>query len=468
MDRQNQVPSSSPDPRRRLPSVSSVLEHPAIRKLAGLWPHDTVVDAIQQTLDTLRNAARHSTIPDLETIAGDILAIFDQVETQRIRPVINATGILLHTNLGRSVLPREAVTAVSGAWRCVNLELDLETGERGRRHFSCEQLFCKITGAEAAVIVNNNAGATLLILAALCAGKDVLISRGQLVEIGGSYRLPDCIHQSGAHLVEVGTTNKTRLRDYADALSDNTGAILRVTPSNYRIVGFTEMPSIQELARLKRADVLLLDDLGCGALVDLAAYGLPAEPTIQESLRAGADLCCCSADKLIGGPQAGIIAGRKDLVDRVRAHPLFRMLRVGKLTDLALEQTLRLFLQPENLPERHPLYRMLSTSLETLEQRAEKLCQALQTATPDSQIDVVESESAMGGGALPGIPIPSRAVRLYPARMSASEFSRHLRRQEIPVIARIHNDAVWFDMRSLLEEDDAVIGETVRRIYENR
>ena len=336
---------------------------------------------------------------------------------------------------------------------------------RGKRNFTSEQLLCRLTGTEAAMIVNNNAAATYLILAALCAGKEVIVSRGQLIEIGGSFRLPDCVTQSGAQLVEVGTTNKTHLRDYAQALSENTGAVLRVNPSNYRIVGFTKEVTTRELVELKqKQDVLIIDDLGCGALIDLRNFGLPHEPTVQESVAAGADLVCFSGDKLIGGPQSGIIVGKKALIQRIKKHPLTRMLRVDKMTDLVLEYTLRLFLDPETLTQTNPTIAMLALSQEELRRRAQTLAQQISTANTKLKIAVIETESAMGGGALPGTPIPSCGLAVTHPKLTADALSALLRRHEPPVIARIEEERVLIDMRTLLDGEDVLVCEALLEI----
>jgi L-seryl-tRNA(Ser) seleniumtransferase len=338
---------------------------------------------------------------------------------------------------------------------CCNLQIDLETGLRGKRSHAVEKLLCRLTGAEAAVVVNNNAAATFLILAALCPGKEVIVSRGQLIEIGGSFRLPDCIHQSGAVLVEVGTTNKTHLRDYEAAVTANTAAVMRVNPSNYRVVGFSKSVPIRDLVGLRtKYPLLIMDDLGCGALIDLERFGLPHEPTVQESIAAGTDVACFSGDKLIGGPQAGIIVGRSDPIERIRKHPLTRMLRVGKLTDMALEYTLRLFLEPERLLDTHPTLQMLTHSPESLKRRAQRLKRRIDKDTNSIKSAVVPVDSAAGGGALPDVAIKSFAVAVNVTGMSSVDLIRGLRCGNPAVIARIHEDSVLIDMRTLLTGDE--------------
>lgn len=454
------------DPRRALPSVAVLLELDAVQTLIRRFSRPVVTEAIREVLETHRkNEKPDVAMPDTAMLVRGIEARILLEEKERLRPVVNATGIILHTGLGRAVLPPRAVEALAGLDRCCNLQIDLETGLRGKRNYMTERLLCRLTGAEAAMLVTNNAAATLLILTAFCKGKEAVVSRGQLIEIGGSFRLPDCVHQSGAILREVGTTNKTHLRDYEAALSSETGVLLRVNPSNYRIIGFEQSVPIGDLVALRNKDPyrvlypdpIVVDDLGCGALVDLSQYGLPKEPTVRESIVAGADLVCFSGDKLIGGPQAGIIVGRKDLVQTLKKHPLSRMLRVGKLTDLALEQTLRLFLEPETLLENHPTLRMLATPAAVLRKKALRLKRQLRKSAPGFEVEVVESESATGGGSLPGVPIPSFALAVRSAALPPDRILSLLRANEPPVIARIVEDRVLLDMRTLLEGEERVV-----------
>lgn len=453
----------APDARRGLPSVSALLETEASRELIARHSRPVVVETIRRTLAELRRA---KTAADSAATLARVADTLESADRQRLRPVVNATGIILHTGLGRAVLPQPAVDALAGLNRCCNLQIDLETGLRGKRDHAVEQLLCRLTGAEAAVVVNNNAAATLLILRALCKDKEVIVSRGQLIEIGGSYRLPDCVHESGATLVEVGTTNKTHLRDYERAIGKDTAAVLRVNPSNYRVVGFAQQVAIGELAGLKRKHrrVLVIDDLGCGALVDTTAYGLPHEPTVQESVKAGADLVCFSGDKMIGGPQAGIIVGRADLVRRIRKHPLTRMLRADKLLTMALENTLRLFLTPESLPAVNPTFRMLTIPVGQLEARATNLRDRLAGRTGHIGLRVVADRSEVGGGSLPCTDLPTFALALSSPRMNADALALRLRRHEPPVVARIRSREVLLDMRTLMDGDDAFVEAALTRI----
>ena len=451
--------SDSPDARRNLPSMTALLATSVITDLLARHPRERVVAALRAALEAGRTSvASGGVMPTTEAIAKDAASTLSARDHERLRPVINATGIILHTGLGRAVLPRAAVAALGELDRCCNLQIDLATGKRGKRNYETEQLLCELTGTEAAMVVNNNAAATLLMLAALCADREVVVSRGQLIEIGGSYRLPDCVHQSGARLVEVGTTNKTHLRDYAEAITENTGALMRVNPSNYRIVGFSAEVSVAELASLKATHpVLVIDDLGCGALIGLERFGLEHEPTASESIAAGADLVCFSGDKLIGGPQAGIIIGRADLVRQIRKHPLTRMLRVDKCTDIALEHTLRLFLEPERLPETNPTYAMLAAPLDELRRRAQGSVRRILRSGAEMALNIIEGESALGGGSLPATPIKTWLLSVALPGYSAETLSERLRRHEPPVIARVAENAVLLDMRTLLPNEDKEI-----------
>jgi L-seryl-tRNA(Ser) seleniumtransferase len=457
----------SSDPRRQLPAVSSLLERPAVQYLLERFPRPHVLEAIRACLEQCRMAPEDPA-PTPESIDQRIEEVLMMMERDRLRPVVNGTGVVLHTGLGRAVLPPAAAAALARMDRCCNLQMDLETGLRGKRNASSEEILCEITGAEAALLVNNNAAATLLVLAALCSEREVVVSRGQLIEIGGSYRLPDCIHQSGARMMEVGTTNKTHLRDYEAAVRDQTAAFLRVNPSNYRIVGFSNQVSTRDLTvlrdSLKPQNILVIDDLGCGALVDLQDYGLPEEPTVQDSIAAGADICCFSGDKLIGGPQSGIIIGRKELVQKIRKHPLTRMLRVGKLTDAALEATLRLFLEPTRLLDRHPTLCMLAKDADGIRGRAEALLATIRQRCPELTTEIRSDWSAVGGGSLPDTPLPTFCVCLQHPRLDCEEFARALRISEPPVIPRISEGEVRIDVRTLLDGDDVIIVEVLTRL----
>jgi L-seryl-tRNA(Ser) seleniumtransferase len=386
-----------------------------------------------------------------------------------LRRVLNASGILLHTGLGRAPLASEAVEAVAASARgYCNLEIDLETGERGQRAASVATLLRALTGAEAATVVNNNAGATVLALRALAAGREVIVSRGQLIEIGGSFRLPEICAASGARLVEVGTTNRTRLVDYERAIGPETAALLRVHPSNYRIVGFTESVAIADLAALARSrGVYSIDDIGSGALGPGLPPGVGGEPTVAEGLAAGADLVLCSGDKLLGGPQCGLVLGLQTAVSRLESDPLMRALRVDKMTIAALEATLRLALDPDLAIRRVPLWAFLCAAPETLRERATGIAASFRD---DLGLDasVVETQAFLGGGSLPAEPIPSWSVRVappYPGRGSSeSEWARALRLGDPPVVTRVQGGAVLFDLRAIDPRDDSALLAAVRGV----
>ena len=450
------------DHRRNLPSVDCVLQ--ALNDIQSLEPfsHDRKVGATRAVLDLYRSGADRQSIPSLDEIVARTRDILLDTDKRGLRRVVNGSGVVLHTGLGRAVLAREAVETLAALDGCCSLQIDLEEGVRGRRDAVVEELLHELTGAEAATVVNNNAAATLLVLAALCGGREVIVSRGQLIEIGGSFRLPDVIRESGARMIEVGTTNKTHLRDYETAITEETSVLLRVNPSNYRIVGFTQQVSVEELCRLKQGrDLSVVDDLGCGALVDLAEYGLPREPTVRDSLAQGADVALFSGDKLIGGPQCGIIVGRKDCISRIRKHPLARALRVGKLTVAALEATLKLFLNPDTLLTRNPTLQMLTASPSLLHERAQQLAAKL---LPTLHCEVVEGESVCGGGALPDTPLETALVALRHEKIEAGELARRLRKNDPPILTRVQDDAVQIDVRTLLEGDAERIEEAVRDI----
>ncbi len=452
---------------RKIPSLDSLLREDAVRALVEEFGREVVVAEGRAALDEARGtiaSGRADAAPasDVSTagLAARLRSRLDAKLAPSLSPAVNATGIIMHSGLGRAVLSEaavEALRAVSAGYS--TLALDLESGKRVSRDRHVEAILRELTGAEAATVANNNAAATVLILNTLARGKEVVVSRGQLVEIGGSFRMPDVMTTSGAVLREVGTTNKTHLRDYESAITESTGAILRVHHSNYRIVGFAEEPGIEELAALGRSrGVPVVDDLGSGALVDLAPYGLAAEPLVRASVQAGADVVCFSGDKLIGGPQCGIIVGKPAWIQRIKKNPLARAFRCGKLSLAALEATLKLFLAPENLTERHPVYRMLGLTTDELGRRAKKVAAALRKSLPAGiMISVEDGESQVGSGAVPVETLPSKVLVIQAPGLSADDLARKLRFLHPPVFARIHKDAVLFDFRTLQPGEDAVV-----------
>lgn len=447
---------------RAIPKVDRLLERDDLAALASVHPRALVTDAVRETLDALREEIRAGGEPDVSehAVVARVVALVERKARRSLRRVVNATGIVVHTNLGRSCLAREAVEAVaevSGAYS--TLEYDVEAGERGSRHVHVEELICRLTGAEAAMAVNNNAAAVLLSLAGLARGKRAIVSRGQLVEIGGSFRVPDVMRESGAVMVEVGTTNKTHLRDYEAAITPDTGLLLKVHTSNYRVVGFTKEVSLEELVELgARHGIPVMEDQGSGVLVDLRQWGLPYEPTIGESVAAGADVVTCSGDKLLGGPQAGIIAGKWHVVQALKKHPMARAVRLDKMTLAALEVTLRLYLDPERAKREIPTLRMLSAGVDEMRERAERLAGRIAEACGSAYATgTAEDVSRAGGGALPMADIPTVVTTVVPARMSVAELEARLRLGEPPIVARISDERLLIDPRTLLDGDDEVI-----------
>ena len=432
---------------------------------------DAVTRAARQAADELRASLKHASVDKVSSEAEAItwlerraIEILESRLTPSLRPVINATGVVIHTNLGRAPLAIEAIeraSRIAGGYS--NLEYDLEAGDRGHRHVHAERLLRELTGAESALVANNNAAATMVVLAALANGREVIVSRGELVEIGGGFRVPEVLAQSGALLREVGTTNRTRVADYAAAIGDRTGLILRVHPSNFKIEGFTERPALDELADLAhRFNVPLFEDLGSGWLGDLEAIdALRDEPTVTASLRAGADLVAFSGDKLLGGPQAGIVVGRAELIDRVRRHPLMRAVRADKLTYAALEATLALWV--ESPSRAHiPVVRMLTMSVGEIEGRARNLIAQL-AGLPEVQAEILDGFSTTGGGSAPGSTLPTKLVAISVDSVSASEFDAQLRRGHPAVVARIHDDRVVLDLRTVQDSEDANLVEALVR-----
>ena len=433
---------------RDLPSIDSLLHRPEIESRLGEYGRELVLFAARSVLDRVRAEIRDTpSVPPIEEIVSRILLFLEDATATSLREVINATGVILHTNLGRAPLSRTALDSMIrvGKGYCT-LEYDLNEGDRSGRAPQVEQLLQLLTGAEAALVVNNNAAAVLLALAALAKGKEVLISRSQLVEIGGGFRIPDVLRQSGAKLVEVGTTNRTHRRDYEEAITPRTAMILRAHPSNFRIVGFTAEPGIAELAEIgTRSGIPLVDDIGSGALLDTARFGLGHEPMVQESLASGATLVLFSGDKLLGGPQAGILVGKTELVAKARKHPLARAVRADKLCLAALEATLIHYLRGE--AEREiPVWRMIAAPVEVLDRRARLWAQRI------GQGEVVDSRSTVGGGSLPEETLPTRALGLAVSKPQA--LLARLRAGSLPVIARVAEGRVLLDPRTVLEDED--------------
>jgi L-seryl-tRNA(Ser) seleniumtransferase len=455
---------------RSLPKVSDLLARDDVAAMLAAEPRPLVLDALRDAVEARRAAVLGGsegsvTVDDVVAHARVLLA---GAARPSLRRVVNATGIVVHTNLGRSPMAGDAVAAaVEAASGYSTLEYDPATGLRGSRHVHVERLLTRLTGAEAAMAVNNNAAAVLLALAGLAAGKEAIVSRGQLVEIGGSFRIPDIMAQSGARMVEVGTTNKTHLADYARAIGPDTGVLLKVHSSNFRMVGFIEQVETAELAALgAERGVPLFEDQGSGVLLDLSPWGLPGEPTIGAAVAAGADVVSASGDKLLGGPQAGILVGKADVIERLKKHPLARALRLDKMTLAALEATLRLYLEPDRALAEVPTLAMLTAPAELMRERAEALAVRIRDAAgADALAASVEPDvSRAGGGALPMADIPTFVVAVDAARVSATELEARLRSWEPHIVARIRDDRVLIDPRTLASDDEDVVVEAFAHV----
>ena len=450
-----------------IPGVDRVLNERAIQTLSKRCGTSVLTDMIRQAIDRVRGMMRDGEAVDAsrevltEWIVADVQSQLADSLAPNLRRVVNATGVILHTNLGRAPLPDVAVkhiVDIAGSYS--NLELDLETGQRGSRTTLVEKLLCELTGAEAAAIANNNAAAVLLTLNTLAGGKEAIVSRGQLVEIGGSFRIPDIMARSGAQLVEVGTTNRTHLSDYEAALTENTGVMLAVHPSNYKVMGFTAEVALEDIVVLgRRRGVPVAHDLGGGVLVNLRDYRLPYEPLVSDSITAGADVVMFSGDKVLGGPQCGIIVGKQNVVEQIRKNPLMRALRCGKLTYAALEATLKLFLNPEVLTREHPTLRMLTEPVTTLEQRGRRLLQAIGELEGFSG-ELVDSHAQTGSGALPLENIPSVAVAIFDGDILS--LSNRLRRHDPPVICYVRDNRLFLDLRTIRDDEVSIVGDAVK------
>ncbi len=453
---------------RRIPGVDQLLLHPAVSAWVGQTSRTFVVGEIQRLLEDVRAAIRAGGESLGKAVAAEQLIVMleDRIKLLLrpvLRPVINATGVVLHTNLGRAPLSRAAQQCLSAvSSRYTNLEYDLATGRRSHRDRVLESMLPEVLGCEAAAVVNNNAAAVFLILNTLAAGREVVVSRGELIEIGGAFRIPDIMARSGALLHEVGTTNKTRVEDYASAIGPATALILRIHPSNYRIRGFTHRPALDEMVQVARHhQIPLVEDVGSGCLVDLRPFGIEEEPVAQDSLAAGVDLVCFSADKLLGGPQAGIVAGARRFIEPIRENPLMRACRVEKLIYGALEATLASYRSGRALSE-IPVLRMISASVGELEARAGAFLERLKPRMPsDARATLIEGSSVVGGGSCPESSLPTRLIALESGKRTANDLEAILRAQDPPAIIRIEEDRALIDLRTVFPDEEAALLEAL-------
>lgn len=452
---------------RQIPAVDEILLRPFLQRLEQHAGRSLLLQSTREVLDALRQRmiAGHDEDVSPQILEGEIARNLESRLSPSLRPVINATGVILHTNLGRAPLAREAIDRmVEVARGYSNLEYSLERGERGRRDSHTDALIARLLGAETALVVNNNAAAVFLALNTLASGGEVVVSRGELIEIGGSFRIPDICASSGATLREVGTTNRTRLGDYASAISERTRVLLRVHPSNFRITGFTERAELGELAALARQrKLILMEDLGSGCLVDLSAHGIEDEPPVATSLAAGVHLVTFSGDKLLGGPQAGVLAGSRESLQRIRKNPLFRALRVDKLTIAALEATARLYLRQDF--DAIPALRMIRASADSIAVRASRLADELRRLGFTARLE--DGESVAGGGSTPGQGLPTTLVSVWHERCSAQAMATRLRSNQPPVIVRLASDHIMLDLRTVLDEgEETQLVQALRKVSE--
>lgn len=457
----------SQSPFRSLPPVHQILQEPGIKALSRAHSHEVIVAAVRAEVQAARKAIQGGGQFDA---AADLAILVDRV-TKRVtrdtdstlRMVINATGVVLHTNLGRAPMAEPAARAAYEAARgYLNLEIDLATGKRSSRQMSIREMLVQLTGAESGTAVNNCAAATFLVLHALAPGKEVVVSRGQLVEIGGSFRIPEIMAASGAFLKEVGTTNITRIADYEKAIGLNTALIMRVHTSNFRVTGFTSQPTLAELASLgKKHRIPVVDDVGSGAMLDFSRFGLPGDPVVSESIRTGADLVLFSGDKLLGGPQAGLIAGRKSLVQRIERDPLMRTYRLDKMALSALEATLRLYRNPERALVEIPVLKMLALTIADLRPRADRLAGQFRALPGLASVEVREDAAPVGGGSLPELTLPTIVIALRSASLSEKAFAERLRLGNPAVVAHVRDAKILLDLRTIFEYQESALLEAV-------
>ncbi|MGQ9647026.1 MAG: L-seryl-tRNA(Sec) selenium transferase [Thermodesulfobacteriota bacterium] len=457
---------------RKIPKVDEVLSRPEMTDLLKIHPRALVVDAIRKGLGHLRQELLEKGSSQVEASVFSFEHLYPRIQKEielqvrpRLRRVINATGVIIHTNLGRSPLhPLALQHLIDISKTYSNLEYDLNVGERGERYSHVEGMLCRLSGAESALVVNNNAGAVLLALNTLAEGREVIVSRGELVEIGGAFRIPDVMKRSGALLKEVGTTNRTHLNDYQKAIGSQTALLLKVHTSNFRVLGFTSNVPLQELVQLgKQYDLPVMEDLGSGCLIDLSRYGLEKEATVPEAVGAGADVVTFSGDKLLGGPQAGILLGRKHVIEAMKTNPLTRALRIDKLTLAALESTLHFYLDEKKAMTEIPTLRMLGFDLSKLKRRARRLSKRLSQAPQQAQVAIREDVSQVGGGALPLQNLPTMVLTIKPHNLSVNSLEESLRKGDPPIIGRISKDELVLDMRTVFDEEIPLLAQGIEK-----
>ncbi|WP_312699498.1 L-seryl-tRNA(Sec) selenium transferase [Sedimentibacter sp.] len=459
---------------RSIPKVDVLMEYDEIKVLEGRCSREYILESVRKITEELRELINNSEseeeiINKINNIVRDIVEEVKSYTEYNLKKVVNGTGTILHTNLGRALISDEAADRIKKlVTGYSNLEYNLKDGVRGSRYSHFEKAVTKITGAEAAMAVNNNAAAVLLILSALCRGKEVIVSRGELVEIGGSFRVPDVMEQSGCVLREVGTTNKTHLYDYENAITENTAVLLKVHTSNYKIVGFTESVSVDELTELGcKYNLPVIEDIGSGVLVDLSKYGLTYEPTVQASVSAGADIVCFSGDKLLGGPQAGIIVGKKELIEKVKKHPLTRALRIDKFTSCALESVFLDYMDEERAMSNVPVLKLINRSKAELLNTADLLCEKIKKITGNKcEVNIEDCQSQIGGGSLPLERIDSAALSFKPLNITTASLENKLRHLETPVVGRVVNDRLIIDLRTVLPGEEEIISEAFKFIFD--
>ena len=453
---------------RRLPKIDELLQEEVIQEHLGSSMRVLVLDSLRETIESYRKAILSGEIESLtkEEIIIASIKLLSKKNSPKLKKVINATGTVVHTNLGRSLLSKGAIEKVIDvAENYNNLEYDIEKGKRGSRYSHIEDILIKITGAEAAMVVNNNAAAVMLVLDTLSREKEVIVSRGQLVEIGGSFRVPEVMKFSGARLVEVGTTNRTHLYDYEDNISENTGVLLKVHTSNFKIMGFTEEVSIEDLVRLgNEKHIPVVEDIGSGVLIDYSKYGFVYEPTVQESIRKGIDVVTFSGDKMLGGPQAGIIVGKKAYIDRMKKNQLTRALRIDKMTLAALEGTMQHYLEEAEAIKNIPTLNMLLCPKAELKKRAQKLKRKLQNKTDKFTFTIADDYSMVGGGSMPTEKMETYVIKIKSESFTALKIEESLRMNEVSIIVRINNNEVIIDLRTLFEKDYEIIAEAFRNM----